>query len=328
VVKRIYQEYSQGRSISEIIKGLQLDSIPSPNNSSNNGEVRYKWREETIRRMLSNKVYLGHTEYGKKINLSYKSKKRKYIPPEDWRIVYNTHEPIINEELFNKVQEQRNMNRTIKRKKHEWELNGFVKCKECGAKMTLKVEYKRENPQELKSKKICCLNGLKKYIGKGCIKGSRGLDEEAFNQIIINNLRELMGRLDRKKIKDLIIKKQSENDVDNVNNKETLNKELMKIENEIKTLYSDYKEGLLYEDDYKKYYKEKSNEKSRIKKELEIMQKEESHKTIIIKDRINEIIEKILSMKELNRDIVSEIISEIKIDKDNKIYIYYKYDVL
>ena len=85
--------------------------------------------------MLSNKVYLGHTEYGKKINLSYKSKKRKYIPPEEWKIAYDTHEAIITEELFNKVQSKRNMNKTIKRKKHEWILNGLVKCKECGGKL-------------------------------------------------------------------------------------------------------------------------------------------------------------------------------------------------
>ena len=74
IVKRIYNEYSKGKSITEIIKGLQDDKIPSPNNNSNNGEIRYKWREEMIRRMLYSKVYLGHTEYGKRINLSYKSK--------------------------------------------------------------------------------------------------------------------------------------------------------------------------------------------------------------------------------------------------------------
>ena len=99
-----------------------------------NGEERYCWREETIRRMLKNKVYLGHLEYGKRINLSYKSKKVKYIPPDEWKIVYNTHEPIISEELFYEVQVMRSINKNIKRKKHEWELNGIVKCKECGAK--------------------------------------------------------------------------------------------------------------------------------------------------------------------------------------------------
>ena len=42
------------------------------------------------------------------------------------------------------------MNKEIKKKKHEWELNGIVKCKECGAKMTLKVEYKRNNPDAIR----------------------------------------------------------------------------------------------------------------------------------------------------------------------------------
>ena len=91
IVKRIFEEYSKGKTPLEIVKGLQDDNIPSPNNNSNNGDVRYKWREETIRRMIVKKEYLGYLEYGKRINLSYKSKKRKYIPPEEWKIVYNTH---------------------------------------------------------------------------------------------------------------------------------------------------------------------------------------------------------------------------------------------
>ena len=328
IVKRIYKEYSKGKSIVEIIKELQNDNIPSPNNSSNNGEIRYKWREEMIRRMLYNKVYLGHTEYGKRINLSYKSKKRKYIPPEEWKIVYNTHEAIINEELFGKVQRVRSINRTIKRKKHVWELNGLVKCKECGAKMTLKVEYKRNNPQELKSKKICCLNGLKRYRGKECIRGSRGLDEEIFNEIICNNLKKAIRILNRKKLKKLILKQQNEILINSVNkNKELLNKELKKVEEEVRTLYLDYKQELLDEGDYKNYYKEKLSEKNRIKKELEILDKEENDKKSITEDNVNEIVDKVLNMEKPKKEIISEIVDNIKIDKYNQIYIYYKYDI-
>ena len=117
IVKKIYEEYSTGKTVLEIIKWLQNNKIPSPNNSSNNGEIRYEWREETIKKILANKVYLGHTEYGKRINLSYKSKKRKYIPKEEWKIFYNTHEPIISKELFDKVQRIRTIGKTIKRKK-------------------------------------------------------------------------------------------------------------------------------------------------------------------------------------------------------------------
>lgn len=320
VVKKIYEEYSKGESISEIIKRLQSDNIPSPNNSSNNGEIRYKWREETIRRMLSNKVYLGHIEYGKKINLSYKSKKRKYIPQEEWKIALNMHEPIITEELFNKVQKQRNKNKSIKRKKHDWTLNGLVKCKECGAKMTLKVEYKRNNSNELKSKKICCLDGLKRYRGKVCIRGSKGLDEEALNEIVCIKLKEIIGKLDKEKIKNLILDSKNEKS----NDKELLNKELKKIENEVKVLYLDYKEDLLDKEDYKKYYKEKSDERNRVKKELETLEKQEGYKPKITEDKILDI----LNIKELSKEIILEIVDNIEIDNDNKIYIYYKYDVL
>ncbi len=262
-------------------------------------------------------MYLGHTEYGKRINLSYKSKKIKYIHPEDWQIVYNTHDAIITEELFLKVQKLRNINKTIKRKKHEWELNGFVKCKECGAKMTLKVEYKRDNLHELKSKKVCCLNGLKKYRGKECIRGSRGLDENTLNEIIYSNLKENLGRIiDKEKIKQLIINR---NNV-NINNcKKLLHKELLKVENQIKTLYLDYKQDLLDKEDYKKYYQEKSNEKARIKNELELVMKEQNNK-IDIKE-----IDRILSIEEINKDIISELIYDIQIDRDNQIYINYKY---
>ncbi len=328
IVKRIYEEYSRGKKIPEIIKGLQEDNIPSPNNNCNIGETRYKWREETIRRMLCNKVYLGHTEYGKRINLSYKSKKRKYIPQEEWKIVLNTHEAIITEELFDKVQRIRATSKTIKRRKHEWELNGLVKCKECGAKMTLKVEYKRDNPEKLKSKKICCLNGLKRYRGKDCIRGSKGLDEEILNQLICNNLKEKVGTLNREKIKKIIKEMQNEELNSSIkSNKELLKKELKKVEDEIKTLYLDYKQELLDVEDYKKYYIEKLSERSRINSEFEILEKEENCRNIITDGKIEEVVEDILSTKIFNREIISEIIEEIKIDKDNQIYIYYKYDI-
>ncbi len=323
VVKRIYKEYSKGKSISEIVKQLQDDNIQSPNNNSNNGEVRYKWREETIRRILSNKIYLGHIEYGKRINLSYKSKKVKYIPQEEWKIAYNTHEAIITQELFDKVQKKRNINKTIKKKKHKWELNGLVKCKECGAKMTLKVEYKKNKLKDLKSKKICCLNGLNRYKGKQCIRGSKGLDEEILNQIIYNNIKETIKTLDRKTIKNLIIKQQ--NEVNNICNKKVqINKEIEKIDKQIKTLYLDYKENLIDEEDYKKYYKEKCNQRKTIKKELEILEKQ---KKTINADKINELIENILSTKEFIKEIIPEIIHDIKIDNYNQIYIYYNYNV-
>lgn len=329
IVRRIFEEYNSGKSISEIIKGLQKEKIPSPNNATYNGEIRYCWREETIRRLLSNKVYLGHLEYGKRINLSYKSKKVKCMPREEWKIVYNTHEPIISEELFNSVQRMRGMNKTIKKKKHEWELNGLVKCKECGSKMSLKVEYKRNNKSELKSKKICCLNGMKRYQGKECIKGSRGFDEDVLNTIVLESINNSISKvIDRGKIKDMIRKQNYEEQCNGIiNNKILLGKELKKVEEEIKNLYADYKDEILDTEDYKMFYKEKAIQRDRIKKEIEIIENEEKNKPVLSESKLNNIVQEVLNMKGLKKEILSDIIYDIQIDNNNQVFINYKYDV-
>ena len=123
--------------------------------------------------------------------------------------------------------------------------------------------------------------------------------------------------------------KNNENVIGNSNNKrKILDKELKKIQDGIKTLYLDYKQNLLDKDDYKKYYKEKQIEKNRIKKELEILEKEESYRPVIKEKEINELLDKILNAEKISKDIVSELIYDIQIDKDNHIYINYRYDVL
>lgn len=327
VVREIFEQYDKGKTLKMIVYKLQKDKIPSPNNNSNNGEIRYQWREETIKRMLCNKVYLGHIEYGKRINLSYKSKKVKYIPKEEWKIALNTHEPIIDKSLFDSVQNKMAVNKTIKKKKHNWELNGIVKCKECGAKMTLKVEYQRNSPGKLKSKKICCLNGLKRYKGKNCIKGSRGLDEKALNEMVLENLKHVIEvTIDSQRLKGQLIDQYNKNILKN-NSKELWLRELKKIENYIKTLYQDLKQDLLDEEDYKKFYQEGIEKRSEIKRKIQMLE-EKQHKNMLKERNIDHILQEILEMKGLKKDIVSEIIEDIQIDRDNKIYINYKYNVL
>lgn len=106
VIKLIFDMFDNGATTREIAEHLKKQKIKCPSyydfGGAKNGE--YNWKSETVRRLLKNKVYLGHTEYGKRLNLSYKSKKVKTVPREDWKIVENTHEPIISKEQFERVQ--------------------------------------------------------------------------------------------------------------------------------------------------------------------------------------------------------------------------------
>jgi hypothetical protein len=62
------------------------------------------WHYNTVKIILSDEKYCGHMVQGKLKNISYKVKKAKRQDPEDWVVVRNTHEPIINEELYAKAQ--------------------------------------------------------------------------------------------------------------------------------------------------------------------------------------------------------------------------------
>lgn len=65
----------------------------------------YSWTPSTVRNILKNEIYLGHTIQGKRRVKSYKIHKVENVPKEEWIRVENTHEAIILQELFSKAQE-------------------------------------------------------------------------------------------------------------------------------------------------------------------------------------------------------------------------------
>ncbi|MNW41818.1 Recombinase [compost metagenome] len=101
---------------------------------------------ESVKKILKNPVYIGHTVYGKKRNeleRTYddtgKMSKKKVtvmIDRKDWLVVENTHESIINEEMFFAVQEKLNKrghHRKPRRAYHP--LTGILYCGDCGQGM-------------------------------------------------------------------------------------------------------------------------------------------------------------------------------------------------
>ncbi len=89
--------------INTICKNLIKDNIPSPTSLINNNYY-VLWNGTTIRRILKNEVYIGNTVGHKVKKVNYKIKKQVILPKDNWIKVENTHEPIISEEDFEKVQ--------------------------------------------------------------------------------------------------------------------------------------------------------------------------------------------------------------------------------
>ena len=95
----------------------------------------YFWRTSTVARMMSRLEYLGHTVNFKTTRKSYKQKKQLKNDPSEWQIFENTHEAIIDEEVFKIVQKIREGKRKPARLGELCVLSGIMYCGDCGNKM-------------------------------------------------------------------------------------------------------------------------------------------------------------------------------------------------
>ena len=94
VVRWIFEQYIEGKSLGKIADGLSRQGIPSPTGKP-------KWNREAIDKLLANEKYTGRVllqkTAGGKDNPGY----------EDRCLYHDTHEAIIPDELFHAVQEER-----------------------------------------------------------------------------------------------------------------------------------------------------------------------------------------------------------------------------
>ena len=114
IIRRIFEAASNGDSSRKIAMDLNSDGIMPPlkykvlykGNFSEDGAARASdlWNYTTVKRILKNPVYLGHTLLGKSKKVSVKSKKKLNVPKDQWAVTENTHEPIVAQEVFDLAQ--------------------------------------------------------------------------------------------------------------------------------------------------------------------------------------------------------------------------------
>lgn len=146
IVVRIFEMYASGMGMKKVAEKLNEEGIPSP---ATYAYQKYGtmgkpnplniWLPGTVRDMLHNPIYIGHMPQLRTTTLSYKNHKRIRKDESDWTVIYNTHEPIISQELWDKVRAREKSVSKGKRTKRGYThpLSGFVYCADCGQKMKL-----------------------------------------------------------------------------------------------------------------------------------------------------------------------------------------------
>lgn len=199
VVKEIFNLSLKGYSNKKIAELLNEKGVPSPKTYKNNMGINLKsgfaekeeslWGHKTIERILSNKIYLGILEQGKRQTPNYKVKKIMEKSQSEWDVVHDAHEAIIEKAIFDAVERMKKRDiRMSPQKGHAPLFTGLLFCADCQKPVYIRT-VKRGN------KKFFYYVCSTYKNGKGCSSHSIKVEDlenlilRAINQQIITVVR-------------------------------------------------------------------------------------------------------------------------------------------
>lgn len=326
IVKELFKLLSEGHTIHYVATTMNERGIPSP------GRILYergiattdhfknsKWYMQTVKRILANEVYLGWMVTGK-YRSSYHAtgeKGSQPVPREDWIITKGTHEPIVSETLFNKVQEY--FERTKQEHGQTARYNskgrktsifkGHLRCGECGQAMFLR---NRHSHGKVSGWYYCALH--ENYNSSYCVKKAvkkQDVEEIALKLIqtqmkLFTDARELIIALNKKessKTKFRIYKDQIRN----------VKKQIEKYVGFKASLYEDFANGVLSQSDYISMGQEYARKADELRIFLAELEKEAQKysQTFAMNGSWSQMIEQYQNAKTLTKEMIDAFVDEM-----------------
>ena len=317
VVREVFTLFSQGYGKTTIARMLNDRGIPNPTEYKRLHGLRYQqpktknstlWKYFAISDMLINEIYIGNMVQGKYGSVSYKTKQNKPRPKSEWYIVEGTHEPIIDRELWDRVQSLV----SLKAKPFTTGTIGLfarkARCANCGYTMRSSKNRGRHYLQ--------CSN---RHVAKNACIGSF-ISVDKLEQLIINELNHLAEEyLDKDELDQNIefcdnLQEQKKRLLSDI---AVYEKKIAEYSKGIRELYMDKVKGLLSESDYMEMSKDFTTERDRLECVVTEAEKQlsEIEEKIAAGDNRRELIEQYTNLEHLTREIVETLIDYISVGK-------------
>lgn len=332
IVRRIFSWKIEGMAVSAIAEKLNELGILSPKEYKKSIGVNYKggfcgavksqWSSSTIKRILTNEMYLGHMVQGKTEKINYKVKKSVEKPKKDWVKVENTHEPIISEDNFQIVQ---NLLKADGRISPASERNNFFMgllfCGDCQEQMIRRVN-RYKNIQRMYY--ICST----KNRGEGCSR--HGILEEQLKEIVMELVRRFANCfLEGKKVSEKALKMET-----NFESIARYNTEIVRLKEEQDKycalcfgLNDDLKEGIITKEEFERLHEEfkrKVLESKEAQKKQELLIKELFKNGVISAARLKNI-QDCPELKEIDRHTLCSMVKKISVYENKRVEIEFYY---
>ncbi|KAF6616196.1 recombinase family protein [Paenibacillus polymyxa] len=294
IVRRIYEEYLDGKSYQAIARGLMRDHI----RTVTGGDT---WWDSSITLILTNEKYYGALLQQKTVTVDFLTHKRiKNRGQEQQYLIENNHEPIVSKEIFETVQKEKKRRAKLKgsvmgeskRYSSKYALSSKVYCGCCEAIFKRRT-WNSNNP----SKKVVWQ--CKTYVNEGkAVCDAKSVDEQVLHSAFVRLFNRMYENKER------FIKTLKAN-IESVLSSKVGQEPLLDIEGQMQQLKSDLKElvnlklrNQIDETVYDEETNRLSSELNELRQQMLILEEEEDQKEKI-KERVDEIIQLLNSRQDI-----------------------------
>lgn len=330
IVRRIFGMALEGISCRQIATQLNAEGVPTPATYAGlpvgrPGPYTGLWSSERISEMLQNETYIGSMVQGRTVKVSYKSKKCLRQARENWVVVENTHEPLIDRETFEKVQMLVASRKHTRSRTYDFLLKGLIFCHECGYPLAV-INRKNAAGEE----RLFFICRTYQRFTKAGVCTCHSIKEKTVTDAVIAKVQEVCkAYLNPSELlpiaQEAVSQAQQENALEN---------ELQAIQGKIDSLtanldqmYMDKLSGVLSETDFQRIYQKVKADRTQLEeKRKELERQKES--PVPQEDRAKELVQRFLNSACTSRELLFSLIERIELSEEKQIYIKFRFKQL
>ena len=338
IVVKIFNMYVNGSGSKTIVKYLNDNHYLSPRGYKKCGVVKddnnteYLWNSTSLCGIIRNEAYIGNTIQHKVSIVSYKVKKLRKVDKEEHIRVNDTHEAIIDKDVFENAQRIQEINSKRSEKKYDYLFKGLIFCKHCNRKMQIALKKNVKRKAEPHPYIIDTESKI-----RGCY--ARNLNYYNFEEKMIDIIRKICKiYADKNELEDTYKKFKNNNiDMSAVIKKQIYSIEVQQlgINRKLDQLYDDKLNRILPETDFmrisQRYIKERDElevKNNDLKEQLMKIEQQKVANDEADTETLNKLIVEFLKMKNISKTILYKLIDKIEIDKDKNIFITFNFSGL
>ena len=249
------------------------------------------------------------------------------MPKDEWKIVENTHPPIIDRAVFEKVGMLIESRKSTRSRTYDYLLKGIIICHECQHPLAVMnrpnakgedclffvcrtyqrfTKYERCTCHSIKEETVT--NAVMEQVASICKQYLHYLD---YNELA-NEAQEMYLRERQQQEKDVILLKQK----------------LETVIAKIDKVYDDRLSNIIDDEVYKRAYERLKEEQNTLQHKIKALEDDDSNSEVFDQRRIRQLVERFLNAKEYSRELIVSLIDRVELTENKEVIIFFKFKEL